>query len=170
MKKTLVLLLMLTGKFTFAQEVKTQTNLDAGNGMVLFNLAKGRIVEASKLQTADWDIAFQKTTILFNSGSSGPGKTSAQLVGSSFEQLTKAPEDGYKSDTESTKAIPTGSGNGWYVYDMEGHTITPIPHKTIVVRTETGKHYKLEILSYNKDQKPYEQSGYYSFRFAPLGK
>lgn len=163
------LLLVILCYPTFAQEVKAHGNLNASNEMVFFNLEKGQIVEAAKANTLEWDIAFQKTTILFNSGTSGPGKTVAQLLDTNFDQLSKAPlNDGYKSDKENGKAIPTGSGNGWYTYDMESHTISPIPNKTILIRTTAGKHYKFEIVSYNRDQKDYEQPGFYSFRFALL--
>jgi len=148
----------------FAQEIKTVNDLDASSKTVYFNLTIGKEVADA---TADWDIAFNRTTITVNSGSSGVGNvTAALLKDTAFEEVSKLPDADFKADSDAEKAIPSGSGNGWYEYDMSDHSINPIPGRILVIKTLTGDHAKLEILSY------YNKSNYnsanYSFRYSFL--
>lgn len=47
------------------------------------------------------------------------------------------------------RAICTGSNNGWYNYNQPQNLITPIPGRTILVRTADGQGYaKVQIQSY----------------------
>ncbi|MCF0061257.1 HmuY family protein [Dyadobacter chenwenxiniae] len=134
-----------------------------------FSLGKGKDVAASEAKTASWDIAFSKTTIAVNSGSSGPGQAGALVVEQPFEAITEAPKDGYKSDHDDTFAIPGGSGNSWYKYDMSVHAIRTIPGRTLLVKTSDGKYAKVQIISYYKgapEEVPTEESSYITFRYA----
>ncbi|SEL30432.1 HmuY family protein [Parapedobacter koreensis] len=147
-----------------AQEAKTVSNIDASSKTAYFSFTEGKeVADASQ----DWDIAFNRTTILINGGSSGTGKATGTLLkDTSFEKVTKQPSTGLKEDTESEKAIPAGSGNGWYEYDMSNHSINPIPGRILVVKTSAGKYVKVEILSYyNKSN---SNSANYSFRYSFL--
>ncbi len=147
-----------------AQEVKTITNIDASSETAYFNLETGKQVPSA---TNEWDIAFNRTTVLTNGGSSGGGSAQATLLKeTSFEDVTKQPAIGFKTDTESEKAIPTGSGSGWYEYDMADHSINPIPGRVLVIKTTAGKYVKLEILSYYN--KTNFNSANYSFRYSFL--
>lgn len=148
----------------FGQEVRTISNLNASGGTVYFNLGSGKEVSADRSTTAEWDISFAKTTIAVNE----KAKVTAQVVESIFDALKKAPANGYRPDTEESRAIPTGSGNGWYNYNMEDHSILPIADRTIVVKAGNGKKYKISIISYNKDQKLFESTGYYTFRYVAI--
>jgi len=148
----------------YAQETKTINNLDASSKTAYFDLETGREVTDT---SDDWDIAFNRTTVLVNGGSSGKGQvTAALLKDTSFEQVTKQPANGFKADSDQEKAIPTGSGNGWYEYNMADHSISPIPGRILVIKSSSGKYAKLEILSY------YNKSNYnsanYSFRYSFL--
>lgn len=117
-----------------------------------FSLRTGQIVSRSDSASTNWDLAFNGTTILTNSDISGPGSGGAIILDSSFSGVTIAPSEGYNTDTNELLAIPTGSGNGWYNYNFTTHKITPLPDKTIVIRTADGNHYaKLQIISYYKD-------------------
>jgi len=159
-----VLLMVLLTPLLKAQEIKVMDNIDASAKAVYFNLTTGQEVAAA---TKDWDIAFERTTILVNSGSSGPGNTTALLLkGVTFESVDSYPASGFKTDTDSEKAIPSGSGNGWYEYNMANHSINPIPERVIVVKTTQGKYVKLEILSYY--HKSNQQPANYSFRYSFL--
>lgn len=116
-----------------------------------------------------WDVAFRGTTILVNGGTSGPGQGQAQVVtGTTYEAQATAPTTSYTSDGATTKAIPAGSGNGWYNYDPATHLITPIAGRVILLKTATGKYAKLEITNYYKDAVANPTmatpGGYYSFR------
>lgn len=139
----------------------------------LFSFETGAVVANADSATAKWDLGFNGTTILVNSGTSGPGTAGAQVVSGIFADITTAPETGYLSDDKTALpvfyAITKGSGNGWYNYDGATNVITPIAGKVILVRTSAGKYAKVEVISYYKDA-PVSPSStdidrYYTFRF-----
>ncbi len=145
-------------------------DVDSKNIPGYFSFETGAVVDASKAETNEWDIAFIGTTIYVNGGTSGPGVGAAQIVSGTFESVTKAPESGYKQDSEAGYAIPTGTGNGWYSYNMLTHVITPIAGKVIVLKTAKGKYAKLEIISYYKDAPTSpnaltDKNRHYTFRY-----
>ncbi|MEM7161416.1 MAG: HmuY family protein [Bacteroidota bacterium] len=139
----------------------------------LYNLRTGKLIDNSDSASTNWDIGFNSTTIIFNSGSSGPGTAEAQIVETAYDQLMTAPGSGYNSDAPSNLAIPTGSGNGWYIYTgPPAFQIRPIEDRTIVVKTNSGTYAKVKILSYYEGNPalpnfspPAEASRYYSFKF-----
>lgn len=137
----------------------------------LFSFKTGAQVANTDSATTKWDIGFNSTSIIINSGTSGPGTAGAQVVTGVFADLTAAPEAGYFVDNKNTPfyAIPRGSGNGWYSYNASANIITPIAGKFIVVKTADGKYAKMEILSYYKDAPATPTSSsvdrYYTFRF-----
>lgn len=172
-------------------EAETVTNLAADptqmpdgspaektNQFTLFSFKENAVIPNSDSATTRWDIGFRSTTIIVNGGASGPGSTEAQLVSGIFDELTEAPESGYKTDTEAEYAIK--GTDGWYSYT--GHTGTPpsaiiaVPGKTIMLKTSDGKYAKMEILSYYygnpntttddfADLSKRPPSRYYTFRF-----
>lgn len=150
-------------------EIIVVRDLDANTKpFVYFSLETGKDVPAGDAKTSKWDVAFSKTTIAINSGSSGPGQGGAIVVEKPIDQIAEAPKDGYKTDSDGGYAIPGGSGNSWYKYDMSVHAIIPIIGRTILVKTANGKFAKLEIISYYKDAPedvPTEASSYYTFRY-----
>lgn len=143
------------------------------NHFAFFSLERNETVSLADSATNKWDIAFRSTTILTNSGTSGPGAGGAFIQRSvSFDAYTTIPNDStFRTDaaTIPSYAIPTGSGNGWYNYNTTTNVITPIPGIVIVVRTATGKYAKVEILSYYKDAPATPTSAdvprYYTLRF-----
>ena len=134
-----------------------------------FNLLSGKEVGAEEAKTSKWDIAFSRTTIAVNGGTSGPGQGGALVLEQPFDKVSEAPVDGYKADGTGGYAIPGGSGNSWYNYDMKVHAIIPIPGRTLLIKTADGKFAKLEIISYYKgapDEVPTEESSYFTFRYS----
>ncbi len=132
-----------------------------------------------------WDIGFRGTTIIFNGGESGSGQASAQLLSLPFDEVMEAPSNGYIADGENTTcpsvqtpfgpapssplAICTGSDNGWYNYDSESGLISPVPGRTVVMKTATGNYASLRFLSYYQGNPnppdPSAPSRYYTFEF-----
>ena len=93
-------------------------------------------------------LLFKGTTVIINGGTSGPGVGGAVILDTLFSEVTSAPTSGYAQDG-LTKAIPTGSNNGWYNYaGPPNHTITPLAGKVFVLKTATNKFAKLEFISY----------------------
>lgn len=149
-------------------DIKVVKDLPA-QSKVYFSIDEGKTISGTDTATAKWDIALQRTGFLVNSGSSGKGTTTAQLLKNvSFDNVTLAPADGYTEDSTQAKAVPPGSGQGWYLYDMTNHTVNPAPGRVIVVKTASGKYAKLEILNYYKDGDG--EAGYYTFRYAFISK
>ena len=90
-----------------------------------------------------------------------------------LDEVTSVDVTKLKKDTEEGYGLPTGSGNGWYDYNIIGkpaHTVHPRPGTVLVIKTHDGHHYvKMQITSYYKDNKyPIKTdltSGYYNFKY-----
>lgn len=130
-----------------------------------FSLERNELVTENE----DWDLAFKGTTIRVNNTKS----VEAAIVNGIFEEISEVPTNAtFRTDSDNTFAIPTGSGSGWYNYNSATFTVTPIPGRVILVKTTEGNYLKLEILSYYKGNPPVEEinprttpSGYYTFRY-----
>ncbi|MES2629471.1 MAG: HmuY family protein, partial [Bacteroidota bacterium] len=174
MKKILLTMLTaaLTGQLVTAQTFTgpaTVYNVEAtsADAHTFYSLRNKKVVPASDSATANWDIAFCKSRIIFNSGTSGPGKVKAQLVDQAWVNIKEAPATGYLVDAGSDKVVPTGSGKGWYWYNATTEAIRPVPHRSLVIQWEDGQRAKLEIISYHKNASTAANSdkGFYSFRY-----
>jgi HmuY protein len=161
-------------------EATTVTDLNSVStkNYTLFSFATGATVANSDSASAKWDIGFRGTTIILNSGISGPGNAAGQTVTGIFEEIVEAPADGYAVDG-TTKAI-VGSG-GWYTYTGEAptgpkHAILPNAGKILILKTADGKFVKVEMISYYlgnpntttatfADLATRPASRYYTFRF-----
>ncbi|HTF17924.1 MAG TPA: HmuY family protein [Chryseolinea sp.] len=149
-----------TGKYTF------------------YSFADGAVVANADSASSKWDIGFRGTTLILNSGVSGPGSASGQIVDGIFEEIAEAPAAGYAQDTDAAKAILGSSG--WYTYtgtaSVPNHAILPNAGKVLVLKTAAGKYVKVEIISYYlgnpstntaefADLASRPASRYYSFRY-----
>jgi len=163
---------------TESQLVEDLAALGENGVFTLFNLRTGEATTDST--STNWDIGFRGTTLIFNSGSSGPGQGGVVLLDLPFDDVTLAPSEGYQTDSTDNYAISTGSGTGWYNYTGEGFppfAILPRENVTLIIKTANGSNYaKLEILSYyegNPDPTSDEfvniqtrsASRYYTFRY-----
>lgn len=134
-----------------------------------YSLANKAVVATADSNTTKWDVGFRGTTLIINGGTSGPGQGGALVQDGLFADIVTAPETGFRGDNATSKAIPTGSGLGWYNYNGATNIVTPIAGKVLLVRTATGKYAKLEIVSYYQGAPATPTatsvSRYYSFRF-----
>jgi hypothetical protein len=173
-------------------QTKTVTNLQAdtiigisatgqpyGSGKyTLYSLESNSIIANTDSATAKWDVGFRGTTIITNSGNSGPGAGGAFVYTGTFGDLTQIPTDStFRTDNAPTAyAIKTGSGNGWYSYNPTANLITAIPGRILVIRTASGKYAKIEIQNYYKggvtpdatasDNDKLAKQRYYTFRYS----
>ena len=128
-----------------------------------FSFQSGDIVDIEDaLNSEEWDIGFQRTQVKLNGGVSGPGMGSVvMLTETTFENVTIAPEDGYRSDSEDTLAIVPQSEKGWYVYTgPPTHWILPLEDRVFVVKAADGTYAKLRFVGYYKDNEKKEDSGF----------
>ena len=157
----------------------TITGQPYGSGKyTLYSLERNEVVLNADSATSRWDIGFRGTTIIINSGVSGPGKGGAFVFVGTFEELKTVPVDSvFRTDVSSANlAIPAGSNRAWYIYNVPVNLITPIPGRVLVIRTAEGqKMVKLEILNYYKggvtpaasatDNDKLKTQRYYTFRY-----
>jgi hypothetical protein len=115
-----------------------------------FSLETGQWIPNIDSNSTRWDLAFAGTTIRINNATSGPGAGGAFVFNGTFESLQSVPTDSvFRIDNHPVSyAITRGSGRAWYTYDGPTNLLTPIPGRTLVIRTATGKFAKVEILNY----------------------
>ena len=142
-----------------------------------YSLEKNAIVANTDSATTKWDLAFNGTKILTNSGNSGPGQGGAFVQVGLFDELKTISADSvFKTDNApASYAITYGSGKGWYTYDPIKNLITPLAGRVLVIKTASGKYAKVEIISYYKggatlaatapDAEKISKQRYYTFRF-----
>ena len=169
-----------------ANGLYTLYDLDAGEVVLSSNETDPAVRAADSTSTA-WDFGLRGTTFIFNGGTSGPGQGAAQLVTETFDAVAEAPADGYAADGENTDcpsvtipgttqtrpgapfAVCTGSDNGWYNYNPAQNLISPIPGRTIVLKTGDGNYAKIRILSYYQGNpnppNPNAPGRYYTFEY-----
>jgi hypothetical protein len=149
-----------------------------GSGkFTFFSLETNSEISNSDSATNKWDLGFRGTTIITNSGNSGPASGGAFVDVGTFDDLNAIPADSvFQIDNAPTAyAIRTGSGNGWYSYNGATNLITPIPGRVLIIRTASGKYAKVEIQNYYKggvtpdasasDADKLSKQRYYTFRF-----
>ena len=126
----------------------------------------------------NWDIAFRGTTIIVNGGESlgtndepeRTGNAAAYIANGTMASVTEVDTDLFVADSANGYAIPSGSGNGWYLYNPQLFLVTPIAGKILVFRTHDGRYAKVEILSYYQDapENPnpmVDEGRYYTFNY-----
>ena len=123
------------------------------------------------LDGGGWDLAFSRTRIRTNGGTSGTALGGARLApeGAAYQATTAATTIGYVADAMIPIPGPPGSGefsgnpvlNGWYDYDPSTHVVTS-KQLVYLIRTATGDHAKLQILDY--------ASGVLTVRLAPVAR
>lgn len=137
------------GSFTTTVDAQSK---DAWVGL---DLDLGRQADASA--DAVWDLSFQRFGIRSRGGVNGTGGVQvAVLADKTFAQVTQAPATGYSTDAadgDDTGTDPDTvfqAGEGWYAYDVTTHKLTPRA-RVYVVRSDSGAHFKVEMLSYYDD-------------------
>ena len=142
-----------------------------------YSLEKNSIVANTDSASTKWDLAFNGTKILTNSGNSGSGLGGAFIQIGLFDELKTISSDSvFKTDNgPSSYAVTFGSGRGWYTYDPIKNLVTPLAGRVLVVRTASGKYAKVEIIAYYKggatlaatapDAEKINKQRYYTFRY-----
>ena len=143
-----------------------------------FSLERNETVPSTDSNSLRWDLGFRGTTLITNSGNSGPGKGGAFVYVGLFDDLKAVPADSvFRVDNApSNLAIPNGSGRAWYVYNPQANLVTAIPGRVLMLRTASGRFAKVEILNYYRggvtpsiqapDDEKIRKQRFYRFRFA----
>ena len=124
-----------------------------------FSFSKGGEVAQD---AEDWDLAFNRTTIIVNGGKASQGEPTRTGKGACYITEGILDEVTVNADDFVVQDVP----KKWYTYNAEGnHVIRPIPGKVIVVRTHDGKYAKMVIKSYYKNSDVKEDPRYYTFDY-----
>lgn len=116
-----------------------------------------------------WDVAFSRTQVQSNSGTSGVGIGGAlDPMQTELSAIESAPAGAYAIDEMLPLPGPPGSGefsgnpvlNGWYDYDTVNHVVSP-KDMAFVLRTADGGYAKLKITGY--------EDGVYALTWAYAG-
>jgi len=132
--------------------------VDATDGAVwvYIDLETGmQVAPSDAANSTEWDLGLQRFRIKTNGGISGSGgMTGVAIAGSPFDDVMKAPGDGWLSDAEDGSdtgedpdTVFNGSGD-WYEYDPVNHTLTARADRTHIVQTVEGNYYKVAVLDY----------------------
>ena len=80
-----------------------------------YSLETNSIIPSTDSASTRWDLGFRGTTIITNSGSSGPGQGGGFVWTGLFADLKSIPTDStFRVDAAPNYAIPVGSGRAWY--------------------------------------------------------
>lgn len=145
-----------SGKFKNAEKsdgsILTQVDATEETDWQQFDLDTG----SSSEDEHAWDLAFSRFKIRTNGGVSGPGGVYvAALEGQSFDELTKAPDEGFAADREDseddTDTDPDNVFNSgdedWYEYDVMHHELSPKDITYVIASTEE-RFFKFRIDAY----------------------
>ncbi len=145
-----VVLVLFSCKKDETKPAVTETKVLLVNGATtgnyfLYSFANGAQVANADSATNKWDFAMRFERIIVNSGVSGPGGASVQIVDGVFDNYNTAPDAGYAYDSTTVQTAVKGSQ--WYNYDAATRTFAPKAGKVFIFKTNTGNYAKMEILS-----------------------
>ncbi len=169
----------VSGNFTHRRlddgSIETLVDATSTTAWHYLDLETGEAVMPADPKTDhQWDLAFWRYVVLSNGGVSGTGGAHvARLEGTSFEAVTRAPEEGWIDDApdgpdDLDDAPDSAFANGvddWFHYDLTTHILTPRTDVVFVVVTPSRNYFKLVFFAY------YDAVGtpaYVRFRWAPV--
>lgn len=122
--------------------------------LVDFSTGKTHLVEdienhPERAAGLDWDIGFQRTKIITNSGETNPkGKVAATNLGKiDFDKVIPLPANTFTQDVRKWGNVSNPALSDWYLYRTRTHNIES-KKNVYVVRTGEGGHLKMRILNY----------------------
>lgn len=116
------------------------------DGLTYFDFSRGSVIEGNS-DSKEWDLAFNRFTILANGGSGFSGQGGIRDLGEvSFDSIDSVPEDGYEIN-EGMPELANPATVQWYDYSWTSHILKPKP-RVFALRTGDGRYGKFEILSY----------------------
>ncbi len=143
----------------------------AATAWTYVSVLNGVVTVTDPTTSAAWDLAFSRTLVATNGGTTGAGAGGARLApaGASYAAITSATTLAHDVDVELAIPGPPGSGTfsgnpalgGWYDYDLVAHVVSP-KDVVFLVRTAAGGYAKLQITAW--------ADGVYQLRLAPVAR
>lgn len=148
-----------------------QVDASSDDQWTYVSVLAGVVTVADAHASTGWDLAFSRTLVQTNGGSSGPGFSGARLApdGVAYASITSSSTLGYDIDAELPVPGPPGSGTysgnptlgAWYDYNPATHSVSPKP-VVFLIRTAAGAYAKLQIAGWAE--------GKYTLRLAPVAR
>lgn len=168
-----VSLAVLAASAELHQNILTVDATDRENWAYI-DLTTGEAVDiADPASSMTWDLGFKRTEVIVNGGVSGPGKTGALVLKDiSFEDVLKAPEGDYVSDTDQIATF--ARGDGWYTYTgPPNHWVLPNPQVYVLQIAPDPKaqpaspyHYaKVRFIGYYENNETKDGSGHITIEY-----
>ncbi len=130
-----------------AKSKKTWTLLDlsTGKSVKIDDIDKDR----ERLKQIRWDLAFQRTKIVTNSGITNPeGGVGVMNLGPvDFDSVRSVPAEPLVQDTKSFGKKINKAITGWYNYRTRTHNIES-KKNVYIVKTSNGQYVKIRFLNY----------------------
>lgn len=133
-----------------------------------FRFSDSTIISNADSATAKWDIGFRSSTIILNSGISGPATAAGFIQNGLYSEIKEISNDSiFKTDVSATNLA---IGKNWSTYNAQTLILSPTPGKTLIIKCSDGKYVKMEILSYYKGAPAspnamVNAARYYTFRY-----
>lgn len=135
------------------------TNVDATADWVYISVRAGEVAEVTDASTeTHWDLAFNRTLIRTNSGTSGAGEGGAHAPSAgALDGVTAAPTADYSADemvVDPVDGMTMVSANAelsnWWTFDGTSSSTVPVD-QSYVVKAADGSYAKLKITGYTND-------------------
>lgn len=155
------------------------------NKYTYFNFKTGKVVELADSEaknSMEWDIAFKRTSIILNSGVSGPGSISGYCMlnnSEAYDDLSvpnlewfeesdselelkeldnllqsNVPEEAsFEKDAIKRAILGDGTSESWWLYDSTTHIVSANDQKSWVIKSSSGDTFaKINIVSLTKTE------------------
>jgi hypothetical protein len=108
-----------------------------------FSFADGKEIPAGDSISTKWDFGLRSLTFIINSVASGPGNAYVKIVDQPYSGVKTAAVNNWRYDTTTTRRAIT-SFKEWATYSNQ--VLSPLPGKTFLFVTATGKYVKMEMI------------------------
>lgn len=146
--------------------------IDATDSMewVYFDLESSSIVSVQEAESSEeWDIGFQRYSIMLNGGVSGDGGVELLILEGEYDNfdMVKVPSQGdWVTDTEDNNGDekPEYAFSSWFDYDSSTHVLSPAD-VVYIIRSVEQNYFKIRIWDYYSTQ---GNSGFMSFELEEI--
>ncbi|MFN5876138.1 MAG: HmuY family protein [Ignavibacteria bacterium] len=166
--------------------VHENVRADSSIGWIYYSVESGTIIPAQAANGSAWDVRMpyiqccgrtKAIAVQLNSGGNGSGAVQGAVITGRFDNVGIVPSGTvFRLDAADNPVVPLPvlGANVFFLYDIASHTLRPSPDKVLLIKTSSGKVFKMQITSIYKDAipNPTEESpiGFYHFRSAQIAQ
>ncbi|MFQ5444087.1 MAG: HmuY family protein [Nitrospinales bacterium] len=127
-------------------------NASSDKDWTYFDFSRGLSVAIFDSSSLEWDLAFRRGQVITNGGATNKfGRAGVIDLGEvAFDNVKKAPEENFLTDSSTRTHTENTALNKWYKYNYFTHKLTA-KKNVYVVRTADNKYAKVQFLSFYCD-------------------